>query len=73
MNYLSPLCNNIALAQAIEEMMGIEVTPRCAAIRVILAELAGYGSTDDAFHITQPAPEGAGAREAMKRAIQDAG
>ena len=23
---------------------------------VILAELAGYGSTDDAFHITQPAP-----------------
>ncbi|SUZ90558.1 uncharacterized protein METZ01_LOCUS43412 [marine metagenome] len=40
---------------------------------VILAELAGYGSTDDAFHITQPAPEGAGAREAMKRAIQDAG
>ena len=39
---------------------------------VILAELAGYGSTDDAFHITQPAPEGAGAREAMKRAIQDA-
>ena len=40
---------------------------------MILAELAGYGSTDDAFHITQPAPEGAGAREAMKRAIQDAG
>ena len=40
---------------------------------VILAELAGYGSTDDAFHITQPAPEGAGAREAMKTAIQDAG
>ena len=40
---------------------------------VILAELAGYGSTDDAFHITQPAPEGAGAREAMKRAIKDAG
>ncbi len=42
MNYLSPLCNNIALAQAIEEMMGIEVTPRCAAIRVILAELARF-------------------------------
>lgn len=40
---------------------------------VILAELAGYGSTDDAFHITQPAPGGAGALEAMRRAIQDAG
>jgi len=39
---------------------------------VILAELAGYGSTDDAFHITQPAPEGAGAKEAMNRAIKDA-
>ncbi|MBI2900299.1 MAG: NADH-quinone oxidoreductase subunit D [Planctomycetes bacterium] len=40
MNYLSPLNNNIALAQAVEEMMGIQVTPRCAAIRVVLAELS---------------------------------
>ena len=38
----------------------------------ILAELAGYGSSDDAFHITQPAPEGLGAYKAMKRALQDA-
>jgi|TARA_Y100001949_G_C15982462_1_gene328971 3-oxoacyl-[acyl-carrier-protein] synthase II len=37
----------------------------------ILAELAGYGSTDDAFHITQPAPEGLGAYKAMERAILD--
>lgn len=40
MNYLSPLCNNIGLSCAIEHMMGIEVTPRCAAIRVILYELS---------------------------------
>lgn len=40
---------------------------------VILAELAGYGATDDAFHITQPAPGGAGAVKAMARAIADAG
>ena len=40
---------------------------------IILAELAGYGSTDDAFHITQPSPEGKGAYEAMKKAIVDAG
>ena len=37
----------------------------------ILAELAGYGSTDDAFHITQPAPEGQGAYKAMERALLD--
>ena len=37
----------------------------------ILAELAGYGSTDDAFHITQPAPEGEGAYRAMERALAD--
>jgi NADH dehydrogenase I D subunit len=40
MNYLSPLCNNVSLSCAIEKMMGIEVTPRCAAIRVILYELS---------------------------------
>jgi 3-oxoacyl-[acyl-carrier-protein] synthase II len=39
----------------------------------ILAELAGYGSTDDAFHVTQPAMGGAGALKAMERAIKDAG
>jgi len=38
----------------------------------ILAELAGYGATDDAFHVTQPAPGGAGAEKAMNRAIEDA-
>ena len=39
----------------------------------ILAELAGYGSTDDAFHITQPAPEGEGACRAMQKALDDSG
>jgi len=37
----------------------------------ILGEIAGYGSTNDAFHITQPQKEGAVL--AMKKAIQDAG
>ncbi|MEZ4240828.1 MAG: NADH dehydrogenase (quinone) subunit D [Myxococcota bacterium] len=40
MNYLSPLCNNIGFSCAVEHMMGIEVTPRCAAIRVIMYELS---------------------------------
>jgi 3-oxoacyl-[acyl-carrier-protein] synthase II len=39
----------------------------------ILAELAGYGATDDAFHVTQPAMGGTGALKAMERAIKDAG
>jgi len=40
MNYLSPLCNNVGFSLAVEQMMGITVTPRCAAIRVVLYELS---------------------------------
>ena len=39
----------------------------------IYAELAGIGLTDDAFHITQPAPGGEGAVRSMKLCIEDAG
>ncbi|MGH7698896.1 MAG: beta-ketoacyl-ACP synthase II [Gemmatimonadales bacterium] len=39
----------------------------------IYAELAGYGMTADAHHITAPAPDGSGAREAMRLAMTDAG
>ncbi len=39
----------------------------------ILTEVVGYGSTDDAYHITAPAPEGEGGARAMKLAIEDAG
>ncbi len=39
----------------------------------ILAEVTGYGATDDAYHIVQPAPEGEGAARAMKLALADAG
>ncbi|HEY9165581.1 MAG TPA: beta-ketoacyl-ACP synthase II [Candidatus Kryptonia bacterium] len=39
----------------------------------ILGELAGFGLTADAYHITQPAPGGEGAVRAMKLAIKDAG
>jgi len=38
----------------------------------ILAELVGYGSTGDAYHVTEPAPEGAGLVRAMRRALQKA-
>ena len=39
----------------------------------ILGELTGYGATDDAFHITQPAEGGAGAVKAIQLALNDAG
>jgi len=39
----------------------------------IYAELVGYGSSSDAYHITSPAPGGAGAVQAMRRALADAG
>ena len=39
----------------------------------ILAELAGYGATADASHITLPAPGGIGAVRAARRALEKAG
>ena len=39
----------------------------------IYAEVAGYGTSADAFHITQPEPQGAGAVIAMQMALTDAG
>ncbi len=38
----------------------------------IYGEVVGYGSTSDAFHITQPDPNAKGARKAMEMAIEEA-
>ncbi len=39
----------------------------------IYGEIIGYGSTADAYHLTQPSPDGEGAARAMKASILDAG
>lgn len=39
----------------------------------VYCEVAGYGASDDAFHITAPDPKGSGAALAMSWALRDAG
>jgi len=39
MNYISPIANDIAWHSAVETLFGIDLTPRCKAVRTILAEL----------------------------------
>jgi NADH-quinone oxidoreductase subunit D len=44
MDYLGPLAANVGFCLAVEELLGIEVPPRCQAIRVLCCELARIGS-----------------------------
>ncbi len=39
----------------------------------VLAEIVGYGSTADAYHVTEPTPGGEGLMRAMSRALRKAG
>jgi 3-oxoacyl-[acyl-carrier-protein] synthase II len=58
------------------EGAGVMVLERLSSARrrgaTIYAELAGYATTCDAYHITAPEPDGVGAAQAMRRAMQRA-
>ena len=43
MNYCSPGCNNIAWHHAVEKLLGVQLTPRCKAIRTIVQEINRIG------------------------------
>ena len=55
----------ILILESLEHALSRGATP--------LAELAGYGATADAYHITQPAPGGEGGARAMRLALKKAG
>jgi len=40
LNYVSPLINNFGYVDAVEKLLGIEITERCKYIRVILSEIS---------------------------------
>jgi NADH-quinone oxidoreductase subunit D len=44
LDYLSPWSNNLGYIMAVEKLLGVEVTPRAKAIRVILSELSRISS-----------------------------
>jgi NADH-quinone oxidoreductase subunit D len=44
LDYLAPLANNVAYAMAVERLAALEVPPRCAAIRVLISEMARISS-----------------------------
>ncbi|MFP4352052.1 MAG: NADH dehydrogenase (quinone) subunit D [Puniceicoccaceae bacterium] len=44
LDYLAPLANNVAYAMAVEKLAALEVPPRCAAIRVLVSEMARISS-----------------------------
>ena len=44
LDYLAPMCNNIAFAQCVENLAGIRITERCKTIRIICCELSRIAS-----------------------------
>ncbi len=43
LNYVSPLCNNVGYAMAVEKLIGIDVPERCKYVRMIMSETSRVG------------------------------
>ena len=44
LDYLSPICNNVAWHHAVEKLFDITITPRCKVLRTIMAEMSRIGN-----------------------------
>lgn len=40
LNYVSPMCNNVGYVGALEKLWGVEITPRCKYIRMLISEIS---------------------------------
>ena len=58
MNYISPIANEIAWHHAVEKLMGIELTPRCKYLRVILARAGPHQRPPALRRRRRPRPRG---------------
>ena len=56
LNYASPVINNVGYALAVEKLIGVETTPRCQFIRVIMSELARIFEIGRAHVLTPVTP-----------------
>ncbi|HIZ54701.1 MAG TPA: beta-ketoacyl-ACP synthase II [Firmicutes bacterium] len=65
--------NGFVIGEGASALILEEYTHAKARGAKIYAEIAGYGATADAYHITSPRPDGLGAQNAMRLAIEEAG